>query len=80
MTAKLFVDYCDRANLQCIGQELVNWGNEGLLIDSFSMFTPKQSSWARDNQVIENLAFMQEADSIKQLSQLYAVKSKKVGS
>lgn len=77
MTANLFEDYCDRANLQCIGQELVNWGNEGLLIDAFSMFTPKQSTWARDHQMIENLAFMQEADSIKRLSQMYTVKAKK---
>jgi 2-polyprenyl-3-methyl-5-hydroxy-6-metoxy-1,4-benzoquinol methylase len=72
MTAKLFADYCDRANLQCIGQELVNWGNDGLLIDSFSLFTPKNSRWSRDNQIIENLGFMQEADLIKQRSYLYA--------
>jgi 2-polyprenyl-3-methyl-5-hydroxy-6-metoxy-1,4-benzoquinol methylase len=76
MTAKLFETYCDRANLQCIGQELVNWGNQGLLIDSFSMFTLKNSTWARDNQVIENLAFMTEAASISKLSQLYSTKIK----
>ena len=76
MTAKLFETYCDRANLKCIGQELVNWGNQGLLIDSFSMFTPKNSTWTRDNQVIENLAFMTEAASISKLSQLYSTKRK----
>jgi 2-polyprenyl-3-methyl-5-hydroxy-6-metoxy-1,4-benzoquinol methylase len=77
MTAKLFEEYCDRANLQCIGQELVNWGNEGLLIDSFSLFTPKDSTYSRANQVVENLAFMKEADSIERLAHLYATKSKK---
>jgi 2-polyprenyl-3-methyl-5-hydroxy-6-metoxy-1,4-benzoquinol methylase len=80
MTAKLFADYCDRAGLQCIGQELVNWANEGLLIDSFSMFTPKDSTRSRANHVIENLAFMAEADSIKRLSHLYTIDSQKVGS
>lgn len=79
MTAELFVEYCDRAKLQCISQELVNWGNEGLLIDSFSIFTPKHSTRSRDNQVIENLAFMKEAESITKLSHLYTT-SKKVGS
>ena len=76
MTAKLFETYCDRAGLQCIGQELVNWGNQGLLIDAFSMFTPKNSPRSRANQMIKNLAFMQEADSIKRLAQLYTTHRK----
>jgi 2-polyprenyl-3-methyl-5-hydroxy-6-metoxy-1,4-benzoquinol methylase len=76
MTAELFAAYCDRSNLQCIGQELVNWGNEGLLIDSFSLFTPQDSTWSRDNYIIENLAFMKEAESIDRLARIYAVKSK----
>jgi 2-polyprenyl-3-methyl-5-hydroxy-6-metoxy-1,4-benzoquinol methylase len=80
MTAQLFADYCDRAGLQCIGQELVNWANEGLLIDSFSLFTPKNSIWSRENHLIENLAFMKEADSIERLSHLYTTKSNQVGS
>jgi 2-polyprenyl-3-methyl-5-hydroxy-6-metoxy-1,4-benzoquinol methylase len=80
MTAKLFADYCDRSGLQCIGQELVNWENEGLLIDSFSLFTLKNSIWSRDNQVIENLDFMQEAAATKKRSHLYSIKSNQVGS
>jgi 2-polyprenyl-3-methyl-5-hydroxy-6-metoxy-1,4-benzoquinol methylase len=76
MTAQLFADYCDRAGLQCIGQELVNWANEGLLIDSFSLFTPKHSTWSRDNNIVENLSFMKEADSIERLSQMYTTKRK----
>ena len=76
MTAKLFEDYCDNAGLQCIGQELVNWGNtDGLLIDCFSLFTPKNSIWSRPNKVIENSEFMKEAHSIRKLSHMYTVKS-----
>jgi SAM-dependent methyltransferase len=76
MTAELFADYCDQADLQCISQELVNWGTDELLIDCFSMFTPKNSIWARPNNVIENKEFMREAVLIQQvLSRLYTLKS-----
>jgi 2-polyprenyl-3-methyl-5-hydroxy-6-metoxy-1,4-benzoquinol methylase len=72
MTADLFGDYCDRSGLQCISQELVNWGTEGLLIDCFSSFTPKHSTWSRKNQIVDNLEFMKEANSIEQLAHIHA--------
>ena len=75
MTAELFEHYCDQAGLHCISQELVNWGTEDLLIDCFSVFTPKDSIWARPNNVIENKDFMREAVLIQQLSRLYTLKS-----
>jgi len=71
VTAELFEKYCDQAGLQCISQELVNWGTKGLT-DCFSLFTPKASSWSRPIEVIENRNFMKEADSIKCLSHLYS--------
>jgi len=75
MTAELFADYCDQSGLQCISQELVNWGTDELLIDCFSLFTPKNSIWARPNNVIENRDFMREAVLIQQQSLLYTLKS-----
>ena len=66
MTTELFAEYCDRAGLQCISQEPVNWGTDELLIDCFSLFTPKNSIWIRPNNVIENKDFMREAGLIKQ--------------
>jgi hypothetical protein len=40
------------------------------------MFTPKNSIWARPNNVIENKEFMREAVLIQQvLSRLYTLKS-----
>ena len=75
MTTELFAEYCDRAGLQCISQEPVNWGTDELLIDCFSVFTPKNSIWIRPNNIIENKDFMKEAVLIKQLSQLYTLKS-----
>jgi ubiquinone/menaquinone biosynthesis C-methylase UbiE len=75
MTANLFETYCNKADLQCISQELVNWGTDGLLIDCFSLFTPKKSMFARPNKMIENTDFMKEAALIKRLSNHYSVKS-----
>ncbi len=69
MTARLFEEYCERAGLQCIGQELVDWGARRL-IDCFSTFTPKLSARARPNRVIENAGFMREAAAIKRGSGL----------
>ncbi|MFO1429308.1 MAG: class I SAM-dependent methyltransferase [Candidatus Competibacteraceae bacterium] len=75
MTAKLFEAYCDNAGLQCIGQELINWGTRGHLIDCFSIFTPKNSIWSRPNKIIKNPEFMKEVNLIKKLSQVYTLKS-----
>jgi 2-polyprenyl-3-methyl-5-hydroxy-6-metoxy-1,4-benzoquinol methylase len=75
MTSKLFEGYCDAAGLQCISQELVNWGTDGLLIDCFSLFTPKSSIWSRSNKVVENTEFMEEAHLIRRLSHAYTLKS-----
>ena len=71
MTAPLFEKYCEQAGLQCISQELVNWGAKRL-IDCFSVFTPKTSIWARSNEVIRNPNFMKEANLIRRLSHLYS--------
>lgn len=71
MTAALFEKYCDQAGLQCVGQELVNWGTTRL-IDCFSLFTPKTSPWARPNEIVKNPHFMSEAAAIRRLSHIYA--------
>ena len=70
MTARLFANFCERAGLQCISQELVNWGTKQL-IDCFSVFTLKTTAWARANVVVENRDFMKEAEMIRRLSHLY---------
>jgi len=71
MTAALFDKYCDQAGLQCVGQELVNWGTTRM-IDCFSLFTRKTSSWARSNEIVENPHFMSEAAAIRRRSHIYA--------
>jgi len=71
MSAKFFEEYCDKAGMQCISQELINWFNR-YLIGCFSVFTPKDSIWARRNSVVENIHFMDEVKRIKALSRLYS--------
>ncbi|MDQ3817337.1 MAG: class I SAM-dependent methyltransferase [Acidobacteriota bacterium] len=71
VTASLFERVCRQVGLQCFSQELINW--RGLLLtDSFSLFTRRDSVWARSNKVIRNRGFMREAKYISHLSRLYA--------
>lgn len=71
MTAGLLERYCDQHGLQCLGQELVNWGGKRL-IDCFSVFARKGSVWTRPNRVMRNPDFMKEAALIKRWSQVYS--------
>jgi ubiquinone/menaquinone biosynthesis C-methylase UbiE len=77
MTCKLFEELCDRANLQCINQETINWGehDEDHLTDCISSFTLKTSIWARPNRLIVNGKFWDEAQYIERLSHGYTFKS-----
>jgi len=75
MSARQFEEHCDRAGLQCLAQELVNWGTDGLLIDCFTLFARRESSWSRPNRVIENPGFMKEANAARTLAPLYVATS-----
>ena len=74
MTAQRFERHCRQAGLQCIGQEIVNWGSRRL-IDCFSLFTPAGSDWGRENRVIRNPDFMTEARLTKRIAPLYSTRS-----
>lgn len=67
MTANAFEGCARKAGLQCISQEIINWGSKRL-IDCLSIFTPVDSKWARPNVVMENPRFMKEAEDIRNLS------------
>jgi SAM-dependent methyltransferase len=71
MTAGLFEQYCKEVGLQCISQEIINWGSKRL-IDCFSTFTLPGSVWSRQNIVTRNAGFMDEATAIRQLAPLYS--------
>ena len=73
VSAAICEQYCEKANLQCIIQELINWGTEDPnLIDCFSIFTPKGSSWARPNSVFHNPQFTAEMSYLRKLRGFYS--------
>jgi len=71
MSAGLFEQYCERAGLRCIGQEIINWSGSAL-IDCISIFTRPGSIWDRPNEVIENRHFVEESRNIGRVSGLYS--------
>lgn len=73
MTAAKMQGFARQNGLQCISQELVNWNTKQLLIDGMSTLTKEGSVWARDNRVLRNAAFMDEADNLAKMSRLYAL-------
>ena len=80
MTSELFEEFCDKANLKCMSQETINWGehDEHRLTDCISLFTPKTSIWARPNRLVVNGKFWNEATYIQSLSRAYTFRSVKV--
>jgi SAM-dependent methyltransferase len=70
MTAALFDQFCKSAGLVCLGQEVVNWGGD-LLTDCFSTFCQSGARWQQPRVYLENPHFMEEADRVRALSDLY---------
>jgi SAM-dependent methyltransferase len=70
VTASWFAQACRNAGLQCTGQELVNWGTRRL-VDCISVVVRAGSSRARENCVVRNPHFMDEARSIRAASDVY---------
>ena len=71
MDASRFCEQLEAAGLQCIGQELINWGTRRR-IDCLSTFTTRTSSWSRPNRVLVNRGFTAEAKAIKRRAHLYS--------
>jgi ubiquinone/menaquinone biosynthesis C-methylase UbiE len=72
MTSEKFADLVDKAGMQAISQEKINWhNNRHFLIDCFTVFTQKSSKWARPSRALVNGKFMQEAHRSKTLFPLY---------
>jgi SAM-dependent methyltransferase len=70
VSAATFADDAQEAGLQCITQELVNWGSRRL-IDCFSVVTRPGSRWARPNRVVRNGRFWEEIREAHRLSLCY---------
>jgi ubiquinone/menaquinone biosynthesis C-methylase UbiE len=70
VSAKIFSELCEKYDLKCISQELVNWGGN-FVIDSFSVFASKDSKYEKSSTVYKNFDFMKNSKHIKNLSSIY---------
>lgn len=73
MTATFLEDICNQIGLRCIGQEKFPWYNGKRAIDCMSVFTRHNSRFVRQNTVIVNNLFMQDAERISKLSKIYGL-------
>jgi ubiquinone/menaquinone biosynthesis C-methylase UbiE len=69
MSASRFVECCQKAELVCVGQEIIDWGPH--TIDCLSLVTRPDSRWDRPNVVVENRDFMSEAVSAGRVAGVY---------
>ena len=67
MTAELFRQSCERHELKCVSQEIVNWRGRRL-IDCFSTIARKDSKWQSAAKLYRNPDFMREAELIKRVA------------
>ncbi len=70
MSAKVFERISKKYGMNCISQELVNWGHTRRLIDSMSVFVRKDGH-ERQNKILRNKCFMKEARQIRRYSSIY---------
>ena len=61
----------EKHGLRCISQEIIRWRTKKMFIDCMSTIVRDNSSGVRTNRVLRNTKFMQEAQNLYQLSQLY---------
>lgn len=71
MTAGLFREYCERAGLVCLTQELISWFSGTCLIDAFSVFARKCSRWEMEFACVKNHAFVENARLSEHVAQFY---------
>jgi hypothetical protein len=69
--AKKVETLAEEHGLRCISQEIIPWGTKKLFIDCFSTIIKNKSPADRGNYILKNEKFMQEAQNLWQLSQLY---------
>ena len=71
MSAEAFVSFAQAAGLSVVSQEIISWGKtEG--IDAISIVVRERSPFKRENVAWRNPLYMQEADYIRQLGQIYS--------
>jgi SAM-dependent methyltransferase len=70
VSADLVAELCNRHGLQCVAQEVVNWGGP-ILHDCFTAITPVGSRWSQSRKGMLNPDFMAEVARIAGRERLY---------
>jgi hypothetical protein len=70
--AKKIESLSEKHGLKCISQEIIPWRTKKIFIDCLSTIVKDKSSLDRNNRIWRNEKFMQEAESLLQLSRLYS--------
>jgi len=76
MHAEKFNKLAKKYDLNCISQEIITWGQSRRPIDCLTIFTPQNSIFSRNREIIINKKFMIEAGYIRQLSKVYDFETK----
>jgi len=71
MTTELFRNYCEKAGLKCVSQELISWGNGKCLIDGLSVFAKPNSRWDERDECLRNEEFIKNTHLTSRLAGLY---------
>ena len=72
MTAAKFVDFCEAAGLECLSQELIQWG-DAVDSDAFSRFTRVGSRFSARYQCWHNEGFAASARQTADLARVYGM-------
>jgi 2-polyprenyl-3-methyl-5-hydroxy-6-metoxy-1,4-benzoquinol methylase len=66
MSASLFREYCGKAGLTCISQEIIEW-EPGVLSDVLSFFTRGGRSYRGETKIFENHNFINEVQNLRRI-------------
>lgn len=72
MSARIFIELCDAAGLDCRSQELVNWNRGPSLTDCFSVATPRDNESRKPSRLFKNPHFMDEAERVRCAAEFYS--------
>jgi SAM-dependent methyltransferase len=72
VSARIFLELCDAAGLDCVSQELVNWNFGPWLTDCLSIVTPRHGQARRPPRLLKNPHFMAEAERLRRIAEFYS--------
>lgn len=72
VSARIFIELCDAAGLECRSQELINWNFGSWLTDCLSVVTPRGAHSPKPLRLRKNPNFMHEAERVRRTAEFYS--------